>query len=255
MILNSITNLVRLQLKFISLAITPPISLTSEVPPFFSFSSIKSNINTKLKLYAVFLFFNALWQIKISPRNTPLTTLISIAFFSFGLLLATHITVESVFLHNEDVVTQLNLILTYEYKLVKKRYLISQEMRSYQNILKWIVTLLGTATPIIALIGITLINIMDLKRPPFIGSILPAFPSHTSECLAITIATGFVHLVALFAQAWIISMLGATVTLMTFHVFVASVTSLWVHLKEISRWDIFMNFPQYQVFFSKPVMG
>lgn len=241
MILTSVGNLIQLQLQLISFFIKHPITLN--LKPSQSFKE-----GLKLKLYkntgvlilttqAAFLASNGFWQIKILPRNTPITILASTTLFSFGFNIAVYIVMSSLYFRCNDLVAQLNLLLSYENN--QSMNFNVKEVEMYQKILKSIVFILGSGFSIFGAVGVSLFNISDVKRPPFIGSILPElllFESiHSLQEFGVAVLISLIHVLALLLQVWFSLAVCCPLMFLIFHCFAGSVFSLWVHLKEISR--------------------
>lgn len=169
------------QLRLISLWIHSPIAIrwNKDKSPVFVVSGqprVKDRIILKVKLlclfsYPVFLVFNGLWHLRSPLLQTDEKALV--AMFSFcipGIVLAV---TTSVYQNPADFVVLLNMILTYE------RRVLNSDAKDYNNILRY-AKLLKCAVIFSGLCGSLSVQIFGVLlvlakagRPPFLGSIIP----------------------------------------------------------------------------------
>ncbi len=220
MILTSITPFIELQLKLLSCSIKPPLHLSSKPPRLFG-TCHKLSVSTKVRLlifagYAVFLVCNGLRQFQVYPRNSNITTIASSSLFSFGLGLSIYLEIPSLFLERNELLRQLNLLLSYEYSnLPMESAGFSEKVQMLQKILKWTVFLFGTGGAVLIPICIALMNLTEHNRPPFIGSVLPETATRRRDHGWVTGVIILAHLAAIACQVWIIFTLCCTIMTMS----------------------------------------
>lgn len=223
MILSSISDLTRLQIKLISYFVPCPIFLSFKKKPIqykIRYKALSNPIPIiAFALFAIFLVSSAIYH--LTRPNLEITTKASVTFFWSILPIAIIMAVSSLYTNAEKIVTLLNLILLFEQTLCW-----TLEIRIYQKIVKVIVGLLGLAASLIAPIFLILINIIEPERAPFIGSVINA---------GTRIEYYFGHSAAIIGQAWIYFWLAPGLCMTIFNIFIVSIFSMLVSLVEIKR--------------------
>ncbi|OXA46159.1 hypothetical protein Fcan01_19068 [Folsomia candida] len=237
MILSSISDLTRFQIKLISCFVPCPIFLPRTNNPILYKVLYKALSNpvplTVCALFDIFLASSAIYH--LTRTNLDVTTKASITFFGAILPIAILMTVSSLYINADKCVTLLNFILSYE------KFLKSEKIRIYQKILKLIVRLLGLPGSFLAPIFLISMNIIEPERAPFVGSVIWA-GSRTEYFAGHSIIS-----IAIIGQGWIYCWLSAGACMAIFNVFTATIFSIWVCLVEIKSWTKFTTISKFSL--------
>ncbi|XP_035707774.1 uncharacterized protein LOC118435592 [Folsomia candida] len=227
MVLTSVIEVTKCQIKLVSYFIHCPISVNTRANQnsVFSWSpKVRKEMQHLLKLtslvaYAVFIFLSGLINLdKISYTKDAFVAMISIGVPSCSLLL--------IFSHRSgnDIVVLLNMLFLYE-----KRNSICLEVRNLKDLFYygfWVFGMFGST--IGGPLFVTLLNLVNLNTPPFLGWVIPDVKD--SPYLKLII---FTHGIALLFQAWAYCTLAGAVIFITGNVFLTTVFSLSLGLDNI----------------------
>ncbi|OXA54770.1 hypothetical protein Fcan01_11081 [Folsomia candida] len=207
-------SLIKCEIEFISLFICCPIYLKFENgEPIFKLtqSPRKSNhvmINTAklalLSIYATFLLCNAFYH--VAHTSVGIEPKASLSFLQLSF--------QSLYPPASGVPK-------------------SQDRLYYGNLFKGVMWILVYGFSIIAPLTITVLNVVDPDRLPFLGSILPHFTDCANGDRKLIILV--LHMTSVIFQTYLYSMLASSVLMVLGNVFFLSVLSLYNNLNKIVR--------------------
>lgn len=246
MLINSILSQTQFQLEFVSFFTPCPVCVSSDkvdpkifislnksrqssLPPFLRYGTVLC-----LTVYMTFLFFNGLCH-STSP-HIDVKVKASATIFSILFPITCFLMVTTWFTDSSDFVTLLNLFLTYERnRWGKERSGREEEIFGrWQSLLKVLVGLFGFGFSLVCPLSLTLLNILEPDRLPFIGSIMPQLECGDSLERKIVIFWG--HFCVIVFQTWQHYALVPSYILTTANFFVATILSLCAYMGEIMRY-------------------
>ncbi|OXA62283.1 hypothetical protein Fcan01_00461 [Folsomia candida] len=234
MLMSSIQRQTRKQINFIDLFSPCPISISSSENTQAVYSLKTQNLNQNyynllkrpdllcVGLYVAFLNVNSVICI-ISPSVDGTVKVFS-ALFAVVATFCFVTIVTSWYTNTGDFVTLLNMLLAYE----RSRWTKESDLLELKNcacFLKYFLWLFGYGFSVMCPILLSLFNVADLKRPPFLGSII----------IGVGWKAGVAHVGAVGFQTWIYFVITPTYIFVTANIFIASVFSLCAYLDEIKR--------------------
>lgn len=179
MILSSTIPVTQTQLKLVSLWIHSPIALGQDKNPGFVVSRqtrLKDRYILRAKLicligYSLFLLFNGLWHLH-SPSLLPNDKGL-VALFSFCAPTVVLGMITSIYQYPADFVILLNMILTYERRVLNTETKDYHKIVVYGKLMKRALQLFGLCGSLFLEVFGVLVFIVKMGKPPFLGSIIP----------------------------------------------------------------------------------
>lgn len=181
-----------------------------------------------LLIYTIFLLFNGIHAASLS--HVDINVKISSTIFSIIFPIAVFFVIIPWFYNPSDFVRLLNMFLVYESNSDVAK---SDSVKFWKTILKYFLWIFGFGFSLIAPLGMGCLNVIELHRPPFLGSVLPFM--EISKISETGILICFLHLFSILFQVWQYYLMFLSYFLIMGNIFVPSILSMGVYLGEILR--------------------